>query len=276
MSGTLYIAATPIGNLDDIGLRTIETLRNANLILCEDTRTSKHLLRHHSVATPVKSLHRHNEANQCASILKKLQRGNTIVMICDAGTPSIRDAGKILVNETHRANIRVSPLPGACAVSAALSCCGFDGNRFVFEGFLPARHKERLSRLRKLSIEDRTLIFFEAPHRLADTLIDIQASFGADRNMCLSKELTKIHETVRQGSIAEIIAWLNEDTLRYKGEFVLLLEGVKNTQNDSINVTADELFHILSSYLPPATTAKITAKLSKVPRRELYRRHKSD
>ncbi len=275
MSGTLYIAATPIGNLGDISLRTLKALRDADLILCEDTRASRQLLQHHAITTAVKSLHRHNEANRCAGIIKQLQEGSAIALICDAGTPAIRDAGKILVNEAHRNDIRVSPLPGACAIPAALSCCGFDGDRFVFEGFLPARPSERLKRLRTLSAEDRTLIFFEAPHRLADALADMQASFGADRAMCLGKELTKIHETVKRGAIAEIIAWLNQDTLRYKGEFVLLLAGDNNTAKDSITVTADELLHVLGAYLPPTTAAKITAKLSRIPRRELYRRHKT-
>ena len=275
MSGILYIAATPIGNLDDISPRAIEAMKDADLILCEDTRTSKTLLRHYSVTTPVKSLHRHNETNQYPKIIEKLQGGSTVVIVSDAGTPLIRDAGRTLVSEAHRANIRVSPLPGACAVSAALSCCSFDGDRFVFEGFLPARRNERLNRLRELSTENRTLIFFEAPHRLLDTLADMRKNFGHDRNMCLSKELTKVHEATKHGTISEIIAWLNEDTLRCKGEFVILLEGAKSARSERVVVTADELLHILNAYLPPATAAKVTAKLSKIPRQKLYRRHKA-
>lgn len=275
MPGILYVAATPIGNLGDLSLRAVETLRSADLILCEDTRTSGVLLRHYAVTAAVKSLHRHNEAARCRPLIRKLQNGSTVVMLADAGTPLVSDAGKMLVTAAHRAGISVSPLPGACAVPAALSCSGFDGDRFVFEGFLPSRRGERLARLRALCAEDRTLVFFEAPHRLLHSLHDMQQVFGTGRKICLAKELTKIHETVVHGTIAEIIAWLGEDDARRKGEFVLLLNAAQSAQDNRITTTADELLHLLSAHLPPATAAGIVARLGKIPRRELYRRTQS-
>ena len=272
MRKTLYIAATPVGNLQDMNIRTVEILKNADLVLCEDTRTSKVLLDAYDIQVPLKSLHRHNEAAQCDFIIKKLLDGETIVLIADAGTPVIRDAGRILIAQAHAHNIHVSPLPGACSVTMALSCCGFDGDQFVFEGFLPSKSREKIKRLRKLSTETRTIVCFETPHRLSETINNIKEIFGNNRNICLVKELTKVYEAVICGNIDKVIEWLSTDKSHSKGEFVIIFESKKKESQSVITIEAVELLELLSDYMTPSVASGIVSKLSHIPRQELYKK----
>lgn len=270
MQGTLYVAASPIGNLKDMSARAIETMQAADLILCEDTRTSQTLLNAHSIDTPTTSLHQHNEASRCGELLKRLTSGETLVLICDAGTPTIRDAGKGLVQQALDHKVAVRPLPGASAVSAALSCCGFDADRFVFEGFLPSKAEARQKCLKQLSHDGRTLVFFETPHRLIESLQDMKSILGSERPLCLAKELTKMHETVLQGTADELLAWLAQDVARSKGEFVIIAAPTKAEPSPSIQLDVDTLLDALESHLSPSQAASVVAKLTKLPKKEIY------
>lgn len=272
MHGTLYIIATPIGNLQDISFRSVETLREVDLILCEDTRVSQKLLNQYSIQRPVKSFHQHSETSQCDKLIERMLNGEQIALLSDAGTPLIRDAGKILVEKARCSGIRIVPLPGACAVTTALSACDFGGDCFVFEGFLPSKRSSRVKHLKRLSHDHRVQVFFEAPHRLLESLKDIKETFGTGRKLCLAKELTKLHEALVHGTADEILAWLQEDIARCKGEFVLIVESGKEQDKGSVTMPLHELLDILSENLPPSSAAKIAAKLSKLPRRELYRK----
>ena len=208
--GILYIVATPIGNLADLGFRAVEVLRAVDCVLCEDTRTSSVLLAHYQIGTPKLSLHAHNEAQRCNSLIKRLKQGQRFAMISDAGTPLLSDPGHLLVSACHREQIPVVPIPGANAVAAALSCAGFECDRFVFEGFLPSRRVSRIKHLQHLKEENRVMVFFEAPHRIVATINDMIEVFGKERTACLAKELSKIHEKIIRGSLSDIECWLSE------------------------------------------------------------------
>ncbi len=269
--GTLYVVATPIGNLGDFTFRAVEVLRGVDWILCEDTRTSATLLGRYGIAARTGSLHRHNEAGKSDVIIGRLLRGDDIALLSDAGTPLIRDAGRRLVAAAHERGVRVSPLPGAGAALAALSCAGFDADRFVFEGFLPATASARMARLRELRREGRTMVFFEAPHRLVQALDDLAAVFGGERIACLAKEMTKVHEAVVRGRLGDVRRWLDGEAARGRGEFVLLVEG-GGEPDDEMTLSAENLLHKLAQHLPPGTAAGIVAELSGLPRNRLYKR----
>ncbi len=271
ITGILYVAATPIGNLGDFTFRAVEVLRGVDGILCEDTRTSAVLLRRYGITAPAVSLHRHNEAGKSGALIARLLRGDNLALLSDAGTPLIRDAGRRLVTAAHERGVRVSPLPGAGAASAALSCAGLDADRFVFEGFLPATAPARRARLRELRREQRTMVFFEAPHRLAPMLDDLAAVFGAQRSVCLAKEMTKLHEAVVRGRLADVRRWLDADAARGRGEFVLLVEGGA-APDDEITLSAEDLLRELSRHLPPGAATGIVSELSGLPRNRLYKR----
>ena len=270
--GVLYVVATPIGNLADFSFRAVEILRAVDCVLCEDTRTSNILLRHYQINTPKLSLHAHNEARRCDALLKRLKQGQRFALISDAGTPLFSDAGHLLVAACHRERIPVVPIPGANAVAAALSCAGFEGDRFVFEGFLPATHAARIKRLQYLKRDNRTMIFFEAPHRIIAAVTDMIEIFGAARCACLAKELTKIYEHIVRGNLADIRHWLSESEMQTKGEFVILIGACDETPTDKITIHVDDLVRVLCEYLSPGKAAAAAATLSGTPRRHLYRK----
>ena len=268
--GTLYVVATPIGNLADLGFRAVEVLCEVDCVLCEDTRTSSVLLAHYQIDTPKLSLHAHNEAKRCASLIKRLKQGQRLAMISDAGTPLFSDAGHLLVAACHREQIPVVPIPGANAVAAALSCSGFEGDRFVFEGFLPARRIARVKHLQVLKGENRIMVFFEAPHRVIATINDMIEVFGAQRTACLVKEISKIHEHIIRGSLSDIGNWLCESEKQSKGEFVILLDACVSMPKAEITIKVEDLVRILSEHLSPSKAAKVAATLSGMPRKHLY------
>ncbi len=221
-SGILYIVATPIGNLEDITLRAIRVLKEVDLIAAEDTRHTKHLLDRYGVATPLTSYHDHNKEEKAPVLVARMLDGKSIALVSDAGTPGISDPGYFLINLAADQNITVMPVPGATAAVAALSISGLPTDSFVFEGFLPARQQARLKRLQELSEEKRTIIFYEAPHKIVTTIEDMIEILG-DRQAVMTRELTKIHEEILRGRLSEILRRLREGTV--KGEFTVIVHG---------------------------------------------------
>lgn len=266
---TLYIVATPIGNLDDITLRAINTLKQVDLIAAEDTRHSGLLLQHLGIKAKLFALHDHNEQEKSQLLIEKLKSGLSIALISDAGTPLINDPGYHLVKACRENNINVVPIPGACAAIAALSVAGLPSDRFSYEGFLPAKTKARQDYLTTLIDEPRTMIFYESTHRLLDTLHDMQTLWGSDRQIVLAKELTKTWETIVHFSIKDLIEWLEEDSNRQKGEFVLIAEGVSKT-DDVIDAKAINTLKLLLNELPLKKAAAITAEIYGLKKNQLY------
>ncbi|MCX8675779.1 16S rRNA (cytidine(1402)-2'-O)-methyltransferase [Gilliamella sp. B3023] len=266
---TLYIVATPIGNLDDITLRAINTLKQVDLIAAEDTRHSGLLLQHLGIKAKLFALHDHNEQDKSQLLIEKLKSGLSIALISDAGTPLINDPGYHLVKACRENNINVVPIPGACAAIAALSVAGLPSDRFSYEGFLPAKTKARQDYLTTLIDEPRTMIFYESTHRLLDTLHDMQTIWGSDRQIVLAKELTKTWETIVHFSIKDLIEWLEEDSNRQKGEFVLIAEGVSKT-DDVIDAKAINTLKLLLNELPLKKAAAITAEIYGLKKNQLY------
>jgi 16S rRNA (cytidine1402-2'-O)-methyltransferase len=225
MAGLLYVVATPIGNLEDITLRAVRILKEVDLIAAEDTRHTQILLNHYDIHTPLTSYHEHNERTKSQPLVERLVRGENVALLCDAGTPAISDPGYRLVIEATRAGVRIVPLPGASALAAVLSACGLPTDRFVFEGFLPAKKQERKNKLQALRNESRTLVFYEAPHRLMESLQDLQQTLG-DREIVVAREVSKVHEEFLRGTLSKIITQLTGHTV--KGEITLVVHGSTN------------------------------------------------
>ena len=221
----LYIVPTPIGNIRDITFRAIEVLKEVDLILAEDTRTTSHLLNHYQVTRPLSPYHQHNEHKIVQHLVAQLREGKKMAVVTDAGTPGVSDPAFLLIREAIKANIRVECLPGATAFVPALINSGIPGNRFVFEGFLPVK-KGRQSLLKQLASEERTMIFYESPMRLVKTLEELSGYFGADRLCCVCRELTKLYEENRRGTLSEVAAYYSEKTV--KGEIVIVVAGNDN------------------------------------------------
>lgn len=268
--GTLYIVATPIGNLSDISQRALDTFNQVDLIAAEDTRHSGLLLNHYGIKKPLFALHDHNEQQKAENLIEKLQQGTNIALISDAGTPLISDPGFHLVQACRQADIRVEPIPGCCAAITALSVAGIASYRFCFEGFLPAKSKARLDRLAELKTETRTLIFYESTHRILESLQDMQTVFGADRYLVIARELTKTWETVYGNQLAEMIAWLKEDANRCKGEIVLVVEGAVENNEEQFNPQALLSLQLISQQLPLKKAAAIVAEVYGYKKNALY------
>jgi len=265
----LYIVATPIGNLSDMSQRAIDVLQSVDLIAAEDTRHSGILLQHFAVKTPSISLHDHNEEQRSEVLLAKLQQGESIALISDAGTPLISDPGYKLVSLVREHNIKVIPIPGSCAVIAALSASGLASDRFTFEGFLPSKQGARRQILEALVDENRTLIFYESPRRLQDCLTDMVAIFGHTRQACVARELTKLHETIMTKPLDELLHWVSENKNQQKGEAVLLVEGLKQ-KKDSSETEINRVLTLLLKDLPVKKAAAITSSLLEVSKNTAY------
>ena len=267
----LYIVATPIGNLEDISSRAIATLKSADYIAAEDTRHSGRLLAHFNITTPVIAYHDHSNAKRLQKISELLSEGKSVALISDAGTPLISDPGYQLVKEARGQQVQVVPIPGPCAIVAALSAAGIPSDRFVFEGFLPAKATARQTQLNALAQEPRTLIFYESTHRLLDSLSDMISVFGGERIATIARELTKTYETILSGSLAELLEVVSEDTNQQKGEFVLLVAGYKTSDEQRvINTEVEQTMRILLDELPIKQAAAIGAKLTGLKKRDLY------
>lgn len=269
-AGILYIVATPIGNLQDISQRALSTFESVDLIAAEDTRHSGILLSHYGIKKPFFALHDHNEQQRAAVLVEKLQQGQHIALISDAGTPLISDPGFHLVRECRQAGVKIVPIPGACAAITALCCSGIASDRFCFEGFLPAKSKGRCDKLTELVAESRTLIFYESTHRILDTLADMQQIFGADRYVVMARELTKTWETIVGAPLGELNEWLKQDGNRIKGEIVLVVEGKPQTESEEISLQAVRLLQNLANELPLKKAAAIVADTFGYKKNALY------
>jgi 16S rRNA (cytidine1402-2'-O)-methyltransferase len=267
--GCLYIVATPIGNLDDITYRAVQVLKEVDAIAAEDTRHSKKLMQHLGVTTPLVALHEHNENALSEKIIKRLERGESLALISDAGTPLISDPGFPLVNQAHKAGLKIIPVPGASSVLAALSVSGLPTDRFVFEGFLPSKKTARQNRLRELEKETRTLILFETPHRITVALADLAEVLGEDREIFIARELTKTHEEVKRSSVGQVLEAASSGALQERGEFVLVLAGNGNKKS-AIDDQALKIFDLLLEELPLKTSASLASKITGLKRKDFY------
>ncbi|MBV8801359.1 MAG: 16S rRNA (cytidine(1402)-2'-O)-methyltransferase [Gammaproteobacteria bacterium] len=267
--GVLYIVATPIGNLQDITLRAIEVLQKVDCIAAEDTRHSLPLLKQFSIHTAIISLHEYNERERTNELLKRLQNGESIALISDAGTPLISDPGYFLVREVRELGIRVIPIPGACAAITALCAAGLPTDKFVFEGFLPVKSKQRKDALTPFKHEMRTVIFYESPRRLLECLEDIQEVLGNERKIIIGRELTKLFETIQAGTATQLISWINADNNQTRGEIVILLEGVTKKQNEEIDFI-QEVLSLLINELPLKQAVDLTMKITKGKKNVIY------
>ena len=268
--GRLHVVATPIGNLGDLSPRALETLRSVDAIAAEDTRHTQKLLAAFGARATLIALHDHNEAAQSAQLVARMLAGADIALVSDAGTPLISDPGFRLVRAAREAGIVVTPVPGACAAIAALSVAGIGSDRFVFEGFLPNKAAARRERLEALAAEPRTLIFYESSHRIAATLDDAAAAFGPQRHAVLARELTKRFETVLDGTLPELVERLAQDADQHRGEFVLIVEGAPEGDDDAALVLGRRAFALLRDHLPPSQAARLAAEISGAPRKRLY------
>lgn len=267
---TLYIVATPIGNLGDITLRAIETLKNVDLIAAEDTRHSGLLLQHFAIEGRLYPLHDHNEQQKTEALIEKLKSGLSIALISDAGTPLINDPGYHLVKACYRNQITVVPVPGACAAITALSVSGLPTDRFCYEGFLPAKSKARINLLTQLKQEPRTVVFYESTHRILDSLQDMLDVYGPEKIVVLAKELTKSWETIIHSPLKDLIEWLKADDNRRKGEFVLIVEGYDKVNEQEIDPDAIKLLNRLQQEIPLKKAAGIVAEIYGLKKNQLY------
>jgi len=272
--GNLYIVSTPIGNLADITIRAIETLKSVQLIAAEDTRHSRKLLDHYQISTPTLSLHAYNEQSRIQKLCERLQLGMNIALIADAGTPLISDPGFHLVRGMREAGIRVVPIPGPCAAIAALVVSGLPTDQFVFAGFLPAKGAARKKKCAELKNEPRTIIFYESVHRIINLIDLLNAEFGSTRVATLARELTKTYETIYQATLADIKQWLQSHPQQIKGEFVVVVQGdvdQKNKKNSFAAIQQSQsLLEILLKEMPLKQAVKLTCQITGARRSVLY------
>jgi 16S rRNA (cytidine1402-2'-O)-methyltransferase len=269
MTGTLYIVGTPIGNLEDMTFRAVRILQTVDLIAAEDTRHTGKLLQHFQIKTPQISYHDHNRTTRTRELIDRLQQGISIALVTDAGMPGISDPGYELVKACAEENILVVPIPGATAAMTALSASGLKSDRFTFEGFLPAKEKDRLAHLETLRTESRTMIFYEAPHRLQKTLQDIATVLGSDRAITLARELTKLHEEFWRGTVEQAID--HHQTRTPQGEFTLILAGAEPTKTPLTEaVLKSELQQLLKQGLSRSEASRQLAQQTALPRRPIY------
>lgn len=269
-TGILYVVATPIGNLQDITLRAIEILKTVDLVAAEDTRHSAALLKHLSIHKPSISLHEYNEKKRLTVLLEALAEGKHIALISDAGTPLISDPGFSLIKEAKQQNIQVVPIPGPCAAITALCAAGLATDRFVFEGFLPAKNHARRQRLVELMHEKRTLIFYEAPHRVLSTLQDMAEIFGEERVAVLARELTKRYESIINDHLSRLIAHLEKHPTEQRGEIVILVDGVKESVTMN-QIQVANVLALLLTELPVKKAAALASKITGEPKNVLYK-----
>lgn len=269
--GSLYVVATPIGNLDDISARALKLLREVSLIAAEDTRHSQRLMQHFGISTPLAACHEHNERDEGSRFIARLLAGDDVALISDAGTPLISDPGYHLVRQARAAGINVVPVPGACALIAALSAAGLPSDRFIFEGFLPAKATGRRARLEQVREEPRTLIFYEAPHRILECLQDMEAVFGGDRPALLARELTKTFETLKGLPLAELRQFVESDSNQQRGECVVLVAGWSAPEGgEMISSEAMRILDLLLKEMPLKRAAALAAEITGERKNVLY------
>ena len=268
-AGTLYVVATPIGNLGDLTARARDVLAAVDAICAEDTRHTRQMLNALGLERPLLALHDHNEAEIAWKLVERLKAGECLALVSDAGTPLVSDPGYRLVREVRAAGLAVSPIPGACAAIAALSVAGIPSDRFCFEGFLPAKGSGRRERLAELAKETRTLVFYESSHRIEEALADFVAAFGGEREAVLARELTKLFETVLCDTLSGIAAKVAADENQRKGEFVIVVRGCEDDTAARL-IEGQRLYAKLAEHLKPSVAAKLAADISGAPRKALY------
>jgi 16S rRNA (cytidine1402-2'-O)-methyltransferase len=262
--------ATPIGHLEDMTPRAIRILSEVDWVAAEDTRHSGKLLKHFGIEARLEAFHEHNERTQVPKLVEMLKAGKSIAIITDAGTPLVSDPGFHLVRAAREAGITVVPVPGACAAIAGLSAAGLPSDRFVFEGFPPAKSAARRAVFEKLREESRTLIFYESPHRILESLQDMAEIFGPEREAVLAREMTKQFETIHGGSLAELLVWVSGDPHQQLGEFVVLIHGVPRTEQEAIDAEAERVLKILLADLPVSQATSLAAKITGLKKNKLY------
>lgn len=267
----LYVLATPIGNVADITLRALQVLAQADAIACEDTRNTAQLLARYGLQRPLIAAHQHNEREVAERLIARLQAGERIALVSDAGTPAVSDPGARIVDAVRSAGLRVVPVPGASAGVAALSAAGLVNDRFHFHGFLPARARQRETELAQLRPLAATLVFYEAPHRIVETVAALAAAFEPQRQVVFARELTKLFEEIHRCPLSEAVAWLGADSNHQRGEFVLLVEGAPQ-QEDAGTAEADRVLSILLEECPVRQAAALAARITGQKKNALYER----
>jgi 16S rRNA (cytidine1402-2'-O)-methyltransferase len=268
--GRLDVVATPIGNLSDLSPRAREVLAGADVIAAEDTRHTGALLKAIGVSRPLVSLHAHNESSRVPELLARLESGGSVALVSDAGTPLLSDPGYELVRDATRAGCDVRVVPGPSAITAALAIAGLPTDRFCFEGFLPARASERRTRLESVAADSRTLVFFEAPHRVEESLADLASVFGADRRAAVARELTKAHETTYRGTLAELAEQAKSEPNFARGEITIVVDGARDAGNKSDSLQLEKVVALLVKELPPGRAAAVAAQLTGARRNDAY------
>lgn len=266
----LYVVATPLGNLDDISARALATLGASDLIACEDTRHTRHLLDRHGIRVPLLALHEHNENAAAAKLIERLAAGKRVALVSDAGTPGISDPGARAVAAVRGAGYKVVPLPGPSAVTTALSAAGLPDSRYLFAGFLPARAGARRAEIARLATIPAALVFYEAPHRVAETLVDLAAMLEPERTLVVARELTKLFEQIAVMPVAEGPAWLAADSNRQRGEFVIIVSGPP--PRTGLDAETERVLTVLLEDLPVKQAARLAATLTGAAKNELYQR----
>ena len=271
VAGTLFVVATPIGNLQDMSPRALQVLKDVRLIAAEDTRHSARLMQHFGIDTPMTACHDHNERDKGERLVERLLAGDDVALISDAGTPLISDPGYHLVRAAREAGVRVCPIPGPCALVAALSAAGLPSDRFAFEGFLPAKASGRRQRLQALAAEPRTWMLYEAPHRLLECLEDMRDILGPERQVVLARELTKTFETIRGAPVGELVEWVRSDSDQQRGECVLVVEAMPARDEEAgLDPEAERVLDVLLEELPVKQAAALAAKITGQKKNRLY------
>ncbi|MEM7502573.1 MAG: 16S rRNA (cytidine(1402)-2'-O)-methyltransferase [Pseudomonadota bacterium] len=269
--GTLFVVATPIGNLDDLSTRAQRTLRDVDVIAAEDTRHTGRLLSHFAIKTPQIALHEHNEQQVVPALAGRLLSGESVALVSDAGTPLISDPGFRLIDAAHAGHVQVSPIPGPSAVTAALSAAGIGTDRFCFEGFLPAKTEARRARLEQLTHEPRSLVFFVSVHKVDAVLADLAEAFGSDRPACVARELSKLHEQCVRASLGDLLEWRASGEIPAKGEFVVVVAGAPGAGDTSETDVVRRWLAELAAVLPGRQAVDIVSRVSGARRNDVYR-----
>ncbi len=268
--GTLYVVATPIGNLQDITLRAIDTLKKVDVVAAEDTRHTAGLLSHLGINKKQMAVHEHNEQQAAQQIVSRLSEGENIALVSDAGTPGISDPGAIVVDAVHSSGLTVVPVPGASAVVTAMSAAGIAKGAFSFIGFLPASGSQRRKQLTALQTLPQALVFYEAPHRIVASVADMAATLGETRQIIIARELTKTYETIHRCALSEASAWLEADSNQQRGEFVLIIEAPAEQVQAAISDEAEQTLKLLLAELPLKQAVKLATVITGAKKNELY------
>ncbi len=266
----LYVVATPIGNLGDITLRALEVLKNVDVIAAEDTRHTAGLLNHFGISKKLIAVHEHNEQQSAQLVLERLKQGQSIALVTDAGTPGISDPGAVVVDAILDSGIKVVPIPGVSAVIAALSASGITQNGFSFIGFLPASGSQRRKALETYKVLQQTMVFYEAPHRIVDSIVDMSNVLGSERRITVARELTKTFETIHRCALGDAQVWLESDFNQQRGEFVLLVEAAPPKEDTAVSEDAEQILKLLLAELPLKQAVKLAAEITSAKKNDLY------